>query len=232
MSFGWDSDFPVDLGGRESAIASVYRALRANVGQGHAADADGIDWRWREARAIALGAVYGMAEQALSQFHPSTATTGLKFYVELYGLEGYSDQEARNRASQLWLTAPLGGVPGLEQLLQEIDGRFSIDDQTWEQSITTMYGRAFGDWAGAAPFNLRSGRNETWYPNYSTALKVFVQLDTGAVSPTDADVVAMNKAKQLLDEELPAWVDYVAGGPAGFIFDGVNNHLDWNRFDP
>lgn len=229
MSFGWDSDFPVDIGGSGSDFELMLQALVAGVGKGHAADEDGVEWRWRECQAEALSFAYNLAEGALAQFYPSSATAGLAYYRELFNLHGRSDQDVRDRASSLMLTQGLGGVPGLLERLKAIDNDFEIDELPWGQCITTIQGRAFEDWEGDAPFGFTNGRGETQFPNYSNALTVFIGLDTGDAAPTDVQLANVAEAEAMMNDDLPIWVDYIIGGRTGFILD--ESHLDWDRFD-
>ncbi len=226
MPFGWQCPYPFQWGGGETPIESALIALRAGVGKGHAAEQDGVEWRWREARAIGIAIAMAMGERALSQHEALHATSGLLFYRELYNLDGYSDQEIRERGHDFENDTADFGEQFIADKLLEIDGRFSLISRTWEQCDTTVHGRTFGDWNGDAPFNLQGGQNETRWPNYSNFMEFVIKLDVTGV-PTDVDLGAV--ARAFLDDELPAWVDYEIGGEAGFILD--ESLLDWGRFD-
>lgn len=229
MGFGgWQSPWPLQWGGGQTPIESALEALRAGVGKGHASEVDGVEWRWREARAIGIAIGMTMAERALSQYDARYATSGLAFYRELYGLDGYEDQDVRDRANSLADDNEDFGESLIEQKLQEIDGRFSLLSRTWEQSDTTIHGRTFTDWNRDDSFNLPNDQEETLWPNYSNYMQFVVKLDVVGV-PTDADLASVAKARAFLDDELPAWVDYEIGGDAGFVLD--QSLLDWDRFD-
>lgn len=229
MGFGgWQSCYPIQWGGGTTPIESALEALRAGVGKGHAPETDGVEWRWREARAIGIAIALCMSERAFAQFEPKFATSGIALYREMYGLDGYGDQEVRDRANDLESDTDDFGEAHILARLQEIDPRFSLQSRDWTQSDTTIFGRNFGDWAGNAPFDLDYGRNETLYPNYSNFMEFVVVLNTTGEFPNDIDLAAVAKAKAFLDDELPAWVNYEIGGEVGFTLDV--SCLDWARF--
>lgn len=214
-------------GGGPTPIESALDALRAGVGKGHAADVDGPEWRWREARAIGVAIGMTMAERAVMQFNPSTATSALPFYAELFRLFGLVDQDVRDQAQQLQNDTADSGTAALELKLKAIDDNFSIIDAPWASALTTMTGSAFE--GEGVRFGLID-RMESIYPNVSSAFDLTVAYAGGPPS-VDAQARAVAAARALLDEELPAWVGYSVGaGDGGFILDA--SHLDWDRFNP
>jgi hypothetical protein len=230
MGFGgWQACWPLQWGGGPTLIESALDALRAGVGKGHAAEADGIDWRWREARAIGIAIGMAMADRMLSQFDATLATTGIRFYQELYFLEGYNDQQVRELAHQYDLATDDYGENDIRAVLQQIDARFEFITRPFDEASTTVAGRTFGDWAGNAPFNLPGGRNDTSYPNVSNMMTLEVVLPTDGEAPTADELVSVDRASAVLDETLPAWVDYNFGDADGFILD--ISLLDWSRFN-
>jgi len=228
--FGWQAPWPFQWGGGPTPIEQALSALRAGVGKGHAADQDGVEWRWREARAIGIAIAMTMGERALMQFYPETATSGLPFYADLFQLFGFSDQEIRDQASVLMRPREDAGTADLEALLQQIDGNFSLLDVPWENESTTVHGSAFE--TDGVSFHFEDARKESLYPNFSTAFLVHVAYDLSGAPPTSfAAQNAIRSARELLDDAIPAWCDYAIGGSAGgFILDA--SFLDWDRFDP
>jgi len=218
---GWSEPWPLHWGGAPTPIAAMLAALRAAVGKGHAADADGVEWRWREARAIALAIIGSHAERAQAQFEPRSATDALSFYRELCALpDGIGDELVRARADEL-LHSP-GDVTSasIAADLKAIDERLTIVERPWAESTTTIAGRAFEDWGRLLPFNL--GRGDTLYPNYSDAFELVVLFDAGLPPFGNTERLAREAAVAYLDDALPAWCTYrILGGgvPTGFILD-------------
>lgn len=232
MGFGgWRSPWPLQWGGGDTPIDQALEALRAGVGKGHAPEQDGIEWRWREARAIGIAIGMTMAERAVSQFNPRFATSGITLYREMYELGGANDQEVRDAAGDAEADIDDFGEQQLLAKLQEIDPRFTFQNRTWEQSGTTMAGRTVGDWEGKAPFNFEDGGNDTAFPAYSDIYEFVIVLSgtTPDVAPTLADQEAIAKASAFLDDELPSWTGYTIGTTSGFVLD--ESLLDWGRFD-
>lgn len=227
MGFGWAAPWPLQWGGTPTPVESAYNALRAGVGKGHAADVDGAEWRWREARAIGIAIAMTMGERALMQFDPSTATSGLEFYVELFQLFGLSDQNVRVQAQAFQSDVQDTGTEALQEQLQAIDENFSISESSWASSVTTIHGAAFEGLS--LPFGFTDS-SESLYPNFSSAFVVNV-VYAGGPPISDAQTRAVEAARALLDDALPAWIDYAIGGDgSGFILD--SSHLDWDRFNP
>jgi hypothetical protein len=228
--FGWQAPWPFQWGGGPTPIDQALNALLAGVGKGHAADVDGVEWRWREARAIGIASAMTMGERALMQFSPGTATSAIQFYEELFSLYGFSEQQIRDRATVLSNASGDVGVGELELQLQAIDPGFSIIANDWDTASTTVHGSAFE--SEDLSFNFADGRGESLYPNVSSAFVIQVAYDLDGSPPTSySSQNAMSAARALLDDALPAWVDYEIGGtPGGFILD--SSFLDWDRFDP
>jgi len=227
MPFGWQSPWPLQWGGTPTPIEAALASLRAVVGKGHPADRDGIEWRWREARAIGLACVSVLMERAINQFYPATATDGLAFWRDLYSLpDSTPDQEARDTSAELFHREPKADIPTLTAELQSIDPRFIILEKPWSSMITTIHGRTVEPWSGTPAFNLPGGRGDTIAPNYSDAFSLAVQLTTGSTPPTGStELKTLQRARDYLDDALPAWVSYEIMGSTGFILD--TSPLDW-----
>ncbi len=230
MPFGWQAPWPLQWGGGPTPVEQALSALLSGVGKGHAADVDGVERRWREARAVGIAAAMTMAERALMQFSPVTATSALPFYEELFALYGLSDQQIRERAQLLDMATDDFGVGDVERQLQQIDLSFSILNKPWGAIDTTVVGSAFE--TDGAPFHFATGAKETLYPNVSSAFVVNVAYDLSGAAPVGfSSQNSLMAARALLDDALPAWVDYEIGGTSGgFILDA--SFLDWDRFDP
>lgn len=208
---GWQAGWPLQWGGGPTPIEAMLEAMRANVGKGHAADEDDVEWRWREARAIGFAAISGLQEKALSQFEPRYATDALDFYRDLHNIPfGVPDQVVRDLADGILHGPEDVSLPSVEQELTRIDERFSLITRPWSRSGTTIPGRAFEDWANRLPFRIgSSGRGDTLYPNFSNAFEILVHFENGGLWPeTPEDRLAVDRAAEYLDGATPSWCTY------------------------
>lgn len=219
--FGWINPFPFEFGGGPTLVETTYRALRAAVGEGGSADDDEntIDGVWRQARASALAAAFATGERAIVNYFPGRATDLLPYYEELLLIvpENEGDEPARRREAERRFTyEPDASVPAVASDLQRIDSRFSIIEIARAQSIETVFGRAFEDFAGALPFN--GGRKSTRFANFSTDFVLFVLFDLGSgIDPEPAEAAILREALDLLNGELPTWVNFQTTTADGFI---------------
>lgn len=221
--FGWVNPFPFEFGGGPTLVESTYRALRAAVGLGGSAEDDEntIDGVWRQARASALAAAFATGERAVVNFFPGHSTDLLPYYEELLGIvpEDEENEPARRREAERRYTAEVdASVPALAADLARIDSRFSVLEVTKAQSIDTLLGRAFEDFAATLPFG--GGRKSTGFPNFSTDFVVFVLLDLGSgVDPEPAEEAILREGQDFLNDALPTWVDFQTSLADGFILD-------------
>jgi hypothetical protein len=230
--YGWKGGWPLQWGGGPTDIELINEGLRSSVGKGHMADSDGIEWRWRECRALGLSLVMTMAERGLNQFDPGKATDALSFYRELFRLpSNMADQSAREAADLLYHKKPELDVPSILDELRRIDQRFSILERPWAETTTTMHGRAFEDWDRENPFALfPNQRGDSYVPNYSNAFDLVVLFDTGTDPPVgNIENAALTAARAYLDDALPSWMNYTIAGSVGIILDVTP--LDWGYFD-
>lgn len=226
---GWAGGWPMQWGGGPTLIESTHAALVAVVGQGHAADSDGIEWRWRECRAVGLAILTSYMDRALAQHDPQSATDALPFYREVFGLpDSLGDQDTRDTAHRKYHARPAADVPSVRAELKRIDPRFEILERGWSSSATTIPGRVFEDYTGAAPFRL--GRGDSLFPAFSHAFELVVLFDITDAPTGPVEATAVQLARDYLDEALPAWVGYSIMGSTGFILD--QSPLDWTGFDP
>lgn len=228
--YGWQGGWPLQWGGGPSAIEIARETLFANVGVGHAAKADGVDWRWREAKAGTYAALASLMEQAVAQHQPATATAALEFWRECYDVpNGLDDQQAREICSTRFSHEfNPAACPSVLERLQEIDPRFSIivrDDA--DEVVTYPAARAFQDYEGAVPFNFPDGRDHSLAPMYSTRAIWFIHLDTDFPEDGTVERVAVEDATAFLQEEIPAWCDFQITGGDQDGFDLDVDNLDW-----
>lgn len=221
---GWHNPLPLELGGGDTLVERIYRAMRASVGKGGSApdDATSIDGLWRQVRATAIASVAAMGERTVLQAFPDRATDLLPYYERLFMLTsepGSSDQARREAAARLYALQISASIPALEAELQKIDPRFSVLPTNPDESCTTVFGRAFEDMAGAEPFN-PAGRHSTAFPNYSSEFICHVLLDLGdGVAPGPVERRTMELARRLLHDLLPAPNAFHIATHQGFTLD-------------
>lgn len=213
---GWRSPWPLQWGGGPSLLSAVHEARVSILGQGHVAEEDGVDWRWREARSLAYAAIVSQTEQAFYQYEPATATTGLVFWRELYRIpEGFNAQQARGRAA--FFRHDRGGLdlPTVQDRLRAFDQRFRVTLVPAALTVDADPGtRLFEPWDGSLPFNLW-GRRETRFGNHSTAFRLLVLFDLQGAPLGDVEREAIAAAREYLDEGV-AWCDYSIATGVGF----------------
>lgn len=221
--FGWQNGFPMQFGGGETETELVYRAMRANVGQGGAAEDDTttIEGLWRQARAVGIAAFMTFGERSALQAFPDRATDLLPYYERLFLLTNdpaTSEQARREAAAYQYALQIASAIPDIATALQVIDPRFSVLGTSFDQADVTVFGRAFEDFTGEEPFN--GGRKSTAFPNYSTELVLFVLLDLGGGNaPNASERRAMDSARRLLNDVLPAFNDLQIVTHRGFTLD-------------
>jgi hypothetical protein len=227
MSFGWRNPLPFQVGGDPSSTELVYAALRSARGQGGSGPEGGVRDLWDRARATAIAKGSEAVERAVLQAFPRTMTAHLPVWERILGVPEEETLPARQRAIELAMTAQIDATyPGLRDSLQKIDPAFTIEWVPPEEAMTTMAGRIFQQLPGTVgllPF-FPDGRKSTAWPNYSDGFVVRVRyVQVPGVQPSD-DV--MSKARELLQNQLPAWVDFdlylLSAGPEGdgFYLDG------------
>jgi hypothetical protein len=221
--FGWHNPFPIEFGGGETAIETVYLALRANAGKGGAADNEDntVDGLWRQAKAVGIGAASTFGERAVLQVFPSLATDLLNYYERLFlttSSPADSTEERRATIARRYRRNPEATVPNVEAELQRIDPRFAVLTINRAKTDTTHPGRAFEDYTASEPFG--GGRKSSRLPNYAQDYIWFVLLDIGAgVAPSTADKKALIAANKLLGDMLPAWERFGTTTSVGFVLD-------------
>jgi hypothetical protein len=213
----------MSFGGAETETELVYRALRATVGQGGFAedDTNTVEGLWRQARAVGIASFMSFGERSALQAFPDHATDALPYYEQLLLLTNdpaTSEQDRREAVAFQYALQIASAIPDIATALQVIDPRFAVLATSFDQADVTVFGRAFEDFAGVESFN--GGRKSTAFPNYSTELVLFVLLDLGSGNvPSPRERRAMDSARRLLGEVLPAFNDFQIVTHRGFTLD-------------
>jgi len=216
---------PFEVGGGPSSSEAAYVAMREAVGQGGYAAEGTIEAAWRWARARGLRGAFCDGRAALCYF-PDRTVDAIAVYEEILQLTSApteTDEERRAAIVDKWIGLIDVSTSSLEDELQKIDSRFSILEHDFATSTTTQRGRAFEDWDPTDP--LACGPDfgvikSTMWPNYSTEFvcQIMYALPVGPIS-TDA-LHCLDEAKTLLNEALPAWVDFeFTRTQTGFLLD-------------
>jgi hypothetical protein len=220
---GWHNPFPLEFGGGETAVERIYYALRSNVGKGGSADDDegSLDGLWRQSRARGIASVATFGERSALQAFPDRATDLLPYYEQLFLLTNdpaTSDHERREAAAVRYTQQIASAIPDIGIALRLIDPRFEVLTTSPDQSDSTLFGRAFEDYAAAEPFG--GGRKSTAFPNYSSEFVAYVLLDLGGgIPPTTSERRSMDAAAALLNEVLPAHNSFQIVTHRGFTLD-------------
>lgn len=223
---GGGNPLPFEIGGGDSSSELAYRALKAAVGKGGSAAEGTIEaaWRWAKARALRAGFCEGRAANC---YFPGKTVDGIPVYEAILGLvpaPNATDEERRQDILPLWIGTDDVSVSWLEEQLQAIDSRFSIVTPDHDTVTVTKHGRAFEDWTPADPDacgpDFGGGRDSTGWPNYSGDFHCIVKYDLPAGAITMAAQNTIERAKVLLNEALPAWVDFMfVRTITGFVLD-------------
>lgn len=214
---GWADPWPLQWGGSPTPIENALAALESAVGRGHAADADGIERRWREARAVGLGCLMVLAERAANQSYPQSSVDVGQWRRSFFLPDYLSDEAARVESTRRYFDDDLVSIPDLTAQLQRIDSRFSLVPRDWTDALTTMDGRFFESFDGRPPFGVPE--KETRYPHRSGKYELVVKLDLGApVSPLgEVELRAVRTARDYLQDALPTWYDFTICTSTGML---------------
>jgi len=235
---GGGNPLPFQIGGGPSDSDKVNNALKQLVGRGNSAEDETIEAEWRRARARALAASMD-DERAIWNGFPDTATDLIEMYEDILGITpqgNISDEERRQDITDKWVSAVDASTEKLEAELQNIDALFSITEHDRDSEVETIPGRAFEDYdptdASACAPAFGGGRKATIFPNYSTAYRCFVEYDIASSAITGEQIRRVNRVNTILNDILPAWVDYqvASSDVTGFLLD--ISLLDLGRFNP
>lgn len=233
---GGGNPVPHKIGGGPSDAVQAYDALKAAVGVGGSGADGSLEAEWRMARARGLAA--SMAdERAAMQAWPDTATDHIPVYEELlaeYAAPGESEQDRRVAITDGWTSVVSAASPALEAKLKEIDSRFVLVATSRDNARTTAHGRGFEDFSPSDPSAcgpaFGGGRKSTLIPNYSSDFVCLVNLPFSG-PPSLGDLNAIERAKALLADSLPSWIDFqISSNLAGFVLDV--DVLDLGAFGP
>lgn len=202
--YGWHNPWPFEWGGGETEDETIYEAMRSAVGTLAARDDSGIDGLWRQCRAGIYASAGTFVERAVMQVWPQTATDHIPLweaFLRITPTAGASDEERREQIASVYTSQSLADGPHLQARLKAIDSRFAVVDQSHDAGTVTVLGNPY----------------EADVPNYSTDFVLPILFQVG--TPTPADQAKIARARMLLGESLPAWVDYAILMGLGFVLD-------------
>lgn len=211
---GYRRPFPFQLGGGPSKVDIVYDSLKQAVGVGGSAADGTLEANWRLARARGIAGSSAIA-RAVFQGFPDTSTDFIPLYEELLGIipeRTSSDQDRREIISERWWKIIDATATGIETELQKISTLFSVLDTGRSYTKMSSLGRFFQDEdpsdSDACGPEFGGARTITAVPNHSTEFVCVVEfgIPAGAASPEQKRMLV--RAGDLLNECLPAWVDY------------------------
>jgi len=239
---GAGNPIPCQIGGGLSLAERAYHALRDAIGRDNCGDIDSLDgaWRWALARGIAAGVA---DERAVCQVWPDRATDAIAIYEDILHItapSASSDEERRQEILRRWVQAVTAETEDLEAELQRVDPLFSILDGDRDTSASTTPGRGFEDFDPSDPSAcgpaFGGGRYSTLFPNFSDDFVCIVQYNVALRGRHHAGALSaeqkrrIEQAKAILNQVLPAWVDFriIANPSAGFVLD--QSLLDFGAF--
>lgn len=218
------------LGGGPSPQEEIYDAMFQNVGDGIQGPEDSLVEKWRNARARGI-AVFTEDDRATAQAFPEISTDYLPVWEDILDIPptpGASVAERQATVLVAYTRTIDATFPKLESELQSIDALMSILLIPHDLVRTTVPGRGFEDWdtasasASGPPFRLGAGGvgdDATGFPNFSDEFILTVLFDVGVGVLTVANQRSFSEAQDLLNESLPAWVDFRLHSACGFILD-------------
>ncbi len=218
------------LGGGPSPQEEVYDAMRQNVGNGIQGPEGSLVEKWRNARARGIAA-FTQDDRAASQAFPDISTDYLPVWEDILDIPpqpGASLSERQATVLVAYTRVIDASFPKLEDGLKSIDELMSILLIPHDLIRTTVPGRAFEDWdptdpsASGPPFRLNAGgvgNTATGFPNFSDEFILTVLFDVGAGLLSVTNQRSFAEAQDLLNESLPAWVDFRLHTACGFILD-------------
>lgn len=228
--------FPFQVGGSPSRAEATYLALRKMVGtNGYSRNEESLEAQWRKSKTLGLVALSTFDERATNQYFPDKATDHIVLFEEMLGIVTdvtKTDEERRRTIVPDYTGVPESWYSRLLEQLKLIDERAEISLRDWSTTGTTYAGRAFAPFAQVDGFEY-SNRNElydgdgnphqrtfTRYPAASDAYRVNVLFDIGSgVAPSRDILRRTDNMKALLNDVIPAWVDFRIVYSIGFILD-------------
>lgn len=218
------------LGGGPSPQEEIYDAMFQNVGDGIQGPVDSLVEKWRNARARGI-AVFTQDDRATAQAFPEISTDYLPVWEDILDIPPNPTASTAERQAIVlaaYTRVIDASFPKLTSALQDIDSQMSILLIPHDLVRTTVPARAFEDWdtaspqASGPPFRLGAsgvGDNATGFPNFSDDFVLIVFFDVGLGVLSVANQRKFAEAQALLNESLPAWVDFRLFTECGFILD-------------
>ena len=222
---GWQNGLPFQIGGGESDTETVYRALRQSVGGregGGAGPEGGIEDAWRMAKAEALAAAAAVEERAALQAFPQYATDFLDVWESILGVPPAGSTADRQAACAAALTEQVSAlIPNLRTAIKRVAPYADVDSLPDADALATWFGKVLGARTGYPIFSAgqTAGVTAATWANFSDhfVLRVRYVLPAGVLAPTEEELAQL---ADLLNRDLPAWVDWSIYTGVGFFFDG------------
>jgi hypothetical protein len=236
--------FPFQVGGGPSRAEIAYETLRKMVGtNGYSAEEGSLEAEWRKSKTMGLVALGSFDERATNQAFPHVATDHLVLFEKMLGIvpdETKTDEERRDVVVPDYTGVPEVWYSQLVAQLQRVDERADVLLPTWKTRGVTMPGRAFGAFNPVPGFQydaVASVQNPAWspgdtehpeslartfthFPAASDVHRAIVHFDIGSGVEPSRDINAkVAIMKTMLNELLPAWVDFRIIYAVGFILD-------------
>jgi len=232
-STGRYNPLPYHIGGNPSPVEQVWRTLRKSQGLTHqgkevAGPVGGIEDEWRLSKARVIARCLQLDELAVLQALPGKATAHLAVYEDELGIAAEGTDEERRAAIATAYTAQLEAViPALRLKLQEVDSGLDIVTRDDAEAIYTQFGRFLAN-RPAPDYTFTAGpRRSKLLPNYSSHFVLLVRWSGSGVPET----TMLTQVERLLNEMLPAWVDFTIDNGVGFYLDGfLGTLLDLTAF--
>lgn len=192
-------------GGGPTLPEKIYEQLRSGLGKNGAGPEDGIEDRWRQAKALAIAKALDVQERAAMQAFPNLGVEHLPIYEAILGLrEGENLADRTDAVTAAYVGVPDATDPGLEAALQRIDSTISLVVVDATESLVAHFGKPFQ--IGAAT------QDPAEWPAYSEHLFAFIHWPV--IDETKRPLV-----ERLLNKSLPSWCDWVIYQSVGFVLD-------------
>lgn len=237
--------FPFQVGGGPSRVEAAYDTLRKMVGtNGYSAEEDSIEAEWRKSKTMGIVSLGTFDERATNQAFPNVATDHIALFEQMLGIvtdDSKTDEERRDVIIPDYTGVPEVWFSRLQEQIQLVDPRAGVLLPAWKSRSTTMGGRAFGPFEPIAGFEYDAvgsilnpewtgpgdpdhaefiARSFTRFPAISDANRAIVLYDIGSGVAPSRDILTKTEImKSMLNELLPAWVDFRIIYSVGFILD-------------
>jgi hypothetical protein len=236
MGLGQGNPLPFQIGGQPTDVEQTNSALKQAVGVGGSAEDGTIEAEWRFAKARGLAAAID-DEGAVMNGWPDITVRLIEMYEDILTIfadPNASDEERRQEIIDRWVRQLDATVPGLDEVMQEVDPLFSVQDLDFDRGRTTVMGRAFEDFLPGDPLSagpaFGGGRTFTSIPNYSDEMMCRVKYDIPTGTITNEQKNRIKRVEAILNEILPSWVGFsIFAGNLGFLLD--ISLLDLGAFD-